>query len=81
MGPLVYLSFSVKRTGEGPRRAAMPCSLIHPASLLHEFGDGYKAIASSGEMLSVDSGREGAVVSALIDSRRVVALQVLCVSV
>ena len=48
---------------------------------MHEFGDGYKAIAPPGEMLPMDSGREGTLVSTLVDSRRVVALQVLCVSV
>ena len=48
---------------------------------MYDFGDGYKAIAPPGEMLPMDSGCERALVSTLIDSRRVVALQVLCVSV
>ena len=48
---------------------------------MHELGNGYKAIAPPGEMLPMDSGCETTLVSALLDGRRVVALQVLCVSV
>ena len=48
---------------------------------MHEFGDGYKAIAPSREMLPMDPGSERAIVSTPIDSRREVALQVLRVSV
>ena len=48
---------------------------------MHDFGDGYKAIAPSREMLSMDPGSERAIVSTPIDSRREVALQVLRVSV
>ena len=40
---------------------------------MHEFGDGYKAIAPSREMLPMDPGSERAIVSTLIDkfTRRV----------
>ena len=50
------------------------------ASLLHDFGDGYEAIAPSREMLPMDPGSERAIVSTPIDSRRKVALQVLRVA-
>ena len=50
-------------------------------SLMYDFGDGYKAIAPSREMLPMDPGSERAIVSTPIDSRREVALQVLRVSV
>ena len=48
---------------------------------MYDFGDGYKAIAPSREMLPMDPGSERAIVSTPIDSRREVALQVLRVSV
>ena len=48
---------------------------------MHDFGDGYKAIAPSREMLPMDPGSERAIVSTPLDSRREVALQVLRVSV
>ena len=48
---------------------------------MHDFGDGYKTIAPSREMLPMDPGSERAIVSTPIDSRREVALQVLRVSV
>ena len=48
---------------------------------MYDLGDGYEAIAPSREMLPMDPGSERAIVSTPIDSRRVVALQVLRVSV
>ena len=53
----------------------------HTASLTHKLGNGYKAIAPPGKVLPMDSGCQTTLVSALLDGRRVVALQVLCVSV
>ena len=46
---------------------------------MHEFWNGYKGIAPPGEMLPIDSGYEGTLVGTLVDSRRVVALQVYSV--
>ena len=42
---------------------------------MHEFWNGYKAIAPPGEMLPMDSGCEGTLVSTLVDSRRVEVLR------
>ena len=43
---------------------------------MYDFGDGYKAIAPSREMLPMDPGSERAIVSTPMDSRGEVALQV-----
>ena len=56
-------------------------SVRHRADRLVHFRYGNKVIATAGEVLPMDSRSERAMVSALVDGRRVVALQILFVGV